>query len=57
MRSAKGSSGATDSANLWLLNHVERIPAGGEVFCINGLEVEIVNASRRQVKKLRIRKV
>jgi putative hemolysin len=48
---------ATDSANLWLLNHVERIPAGGEVFCINGLEVEIVNASRRQVKKLRIRKV
>ena len=47
----------TDSANLWLLNHVERIPAAGEVFRIDGLEVEIVNASRRQVKKLRIRKI
>ncbi len=48
---------ATDSANLWLLDHVERIPAAGEVFRIDGLEAEIVNASRRQVKKLRIRKV
>lgn len=48
---------ATDSANLWLLNHVERIPEAGEVFRIDGLEAEIVNASRRQVKKVRIRKV
>ena len=48
---------ATDSANLWLLNHVQRIPAAGEVFRIDGLEVEIVSASRRQVKKLRIRRL
>jgi putative hemolysin len=48
---------ATDSANLWLLNHVQRIPAAGETFRIDGLEVEIVSASRRQVKKLRIRRL
>jgi len=43
-----------DSANLWIISHLERIPAPGETFVIEGLEVRIERASRRRIHEVRI---
>lgn len=44
----------TDSASLWLLSHIERIPTSGEEFDIDGLHVTVTKASRRRIQKLSI---
>jgi magnesium and cobalt transporter len=38
----------------FLLSHVGRVPAVGERFDIDGLSVEVVDAERRRVNKVRI---
>jgi putative hemolysin len=43
-----------DSVNLWIIQHLERIPAPGESFLIEGLEVRIERASRRRIHEVRI---
>ena len=43
-----------DSASLWIISHLERIPAPGETFFIEGLEVRIERASRRRIHEVRI---
>ncbi|MEF8713392.1 MAG: hemolysin family protein [Accumulibacter sp.] len=43
-----------DSANLWIISHLERIPAPGETFVIDGLEVRVERASRRRIHEVRI---
>jgi len=43
-----------DSANLWIISHLERIPAPGESCVIDGLEVRIERASRRRIHEIRI---
>lgn len=45
-----------DSANLWIISHLERIPAPGENFVLEGLEVKIERASRRRIHEVRIRR-
>lgn len=44
----------TDSVNLWIISHLERIPGPGERFVIDGLEVKIERASRRRIHEVRI---
>ncbi|MCP4699754.1 MAG: HlyC/CorC family transporter, partial [Gammaproteobacteria bacterium] len=44
----------TDSVNLWILNQIERIPAQGEHFNIEGLEVVVEKASQRRIHQVRI---
>lgn len=44
----------TDTVSLWILNHAERIPEAGERFQINGLDVYVENATRRQIERVRI---
>lgn len=44
----------TDSLNLWIIHHLERIPSPGERFLIEGLEVRIERASRRRIHEVRI---
>ncbi len=44
----------TDSVSLWLLNRIERIPATGEKFDLDGLHVTVTKASRRRIQKLSI---
>lgn len=43
-----------DSANLWIISHLERIPAVGEDIVVDGLEVKIERASRRRIHEVRI---
>jgi CBS domain containing-hemolysin-like protein len=43
-----------DSVNLWIIRHLERIPAPGETFVIEGLAVKIERASRRRIHEVRI---
>jgi putative hemolysin len=45
-----------DSANLWIITHLERIPAAGECLVLEGLEVKIERASRRRIHEVRIRR-
>jgi hypothetical protein len=45
-----------DSVNLWIIRSLERIPAPGESFQIEGLEVKIERASRRRIHEVRIRR-
>jgi len=45
-----------DSVNLWIIRSLERIPAPGETFLIEGLEVRIERASRRRIHEVRIRR-
>ncbi|EXI85327.1 MAG: Magnesium and cobalt efflux protein CorC [Candidatus Accumulibacter regalis] len=45
-----------DSANLWIITHLERIPAAGECVVLEGLEVKIERASRRRIHEVRIRR-
>jgi Mg2+/Co2+ transporter CorC len=40
--------------NLWIISHLERIPAPGETFVIEGLAVRIERASRRRIHEVRI---
>jgi CBS domain containing-hemolysin-like protein len=42
--------------NLWIIRNLERIPAPGESFQIEGLEVKIERASRRRIHEVRIRR-
>lgn len=44
----------TDSVNLWIITHLERIPLPGERFILEGLEVRIERASRRRIHEVRI---
>jgi len=46
----------TDPVSLWILNHTEYIPAVGERFVIDGLEVVVEKASRRRIKQVRVRR-
>lgn len=43
-----------DSVNLWIIRHLERIPAPGETCVIDGLAVKIERASRRRIHEVRI---
>jgi putative hemolysin len=38
----------------FLLSHVGRVPAPGETFDIDGLHVEVIDAERRRIRKVRI---
>jgi putative hemolysin len=38
----------------FLLSHIGRVPAVGERFDIDGLSVEVVDAERRRINKVRI---
>jgi CBS domain containing-hemolysin-like protein len=40
----------------YLLSHLGRVPAKGETFEIDGLSVEVLDAERRRVNKVRIRR-
>ncbi len=42
----------TDTINLWILNHAERLPKTGEHFTIDGLAVTVEKASRRRIKQV-----
>jgi CBS domain containing-hemolysin-like protein len=44
----------TDSVNLWIISHLERIPSPGEQFILEGLEVRIERASRRRIHEVRV---
>lgn len=46
----------TDSVSLWILNFTEEIPAANTQMGIDGLAVEIVNASPRRIHQVRIRR-
>lgn len=46
----------TDPVSLWILDHIEYIPAVGERFVIDGLEVVVEKASRRRIKQVRVRR-
>ena len=46
----------TDTVSLWILKKIKIIPATGEKFVINGLEVSIRDASNRQIKQVHIRR-
>jgi CBS domain containing-hemolysin-like protein len=45
----------TDTVNYWVINHAEHIPSAGEKFSIDGLEVVIESASRRSIRRVRLR--
>ncbi len=44
----------TDPVSLWILNHTEYIPAVGERFTIDRLDVIVESGSRRRIKEVRI---
>jgi len=46
----------TDSVSLWILNFTEEIPAVNTQMGIDGLAVEILNASPRRIHQVRIRR-
>jgi CBS domain containing-hemolysin-like protein len=39
------------------LTHLGRVPAYGEVFDIDGLHIEVVEAERRRIKRVRVRRL
>ncbi|WP_313953176.1 hemolysin family protein [Accumulibacter sp.] len=45
-----------DSVNLWIISHLERIPAAGESVVLEGFDVKIERASRRRIHEVRIRR-
>jgi CBS domain containing-hemolysin-like protein len=45
----------TDTVNFWVIDHVEHIPSAGEKFKIDGLEVVIESASKRRIRRVRLR--
>ncbi|HYQ73106.1 MAG TPA: transporter associated domain-containing protein, partial [Gammaproteobacteria bacterium] len=46
----------TDTVSLWVLNHTESIPQADEKFLIDGMEVTILEASSRNIKKVDIQR-
>ena len=46
----------TDTIRLWVLTHVESIPKVDEVFRIDGFEVTILDATPRQIDRVRVRR-
>jgi CBS domain containing-hemolysin-like protein len=40
----------------FLLSHIGRVPAVGERFDVDGLSIEVIDAERRRVNKVRISK-
>jgi len=46
----------TDTVSLWVLQKIEVIPMPGEKFVIDGLDVEIREATRRSIDTVRIRR-
>lgn len=46
----------TDTVSLWILQHFKVIPATGEKFFVDGLEVSINEASSRRIEKVHIRR-
>ncbi len=40
----------------FLLSHLGRVPAVGEKFDIDGLDVEVLEAERRRIDKVRVRR-
>nr|CAX83937.1 conserved uncharacterized protein [uncultured bacterium] len=44
----------SDTVSMWILHHVQRIPAATETFVIDGLSVTIVRATRRRIMQVRI---
>jgi CBS domain containing-hemolysin-like protein len=46
----------TDTVSFWVLSHIEYIPKEQEVFSIDGLEVTIVKASSKTIKRIIIRR-
>jgi CBS domain containing-hemolysin-like protein len=49
--------GAFETVGGYVLARVGRVPAVGEHFTVDGLEIEILEAERRRIHKVRIRKV
>lgn len=47
---------ATDTVSLWILRQAKVIPATGEQFMIDGLEVSILEASNRRIKQVHLRR-
>jgi CBS domain containing-hemolysin-like protein len=45
----------TDSVSRWIVNDIERIPRTDEQFEIDGLTVEIRQASGRRIHKVKIK--
>ena len=41
----------------YLLAHVGRVPAVGETFEIDGLSVEVLEAERRRINRVRVRRL
>ena len=41
----------------YLLAHVGRVPAVGESFEIDGLSVEVLEAERRRINRVRVRRL
>jgi CBS domain containing-hemolysin-like protein len=42
----------TDTVNLWILSHTERIPCQDERFLLDGLEIHVKNASERRIRQV-----
>ncbi|MBT3196988.1 MAG: HlyC/CorC family transporter, partial [Gammaproteobacteria bacterium] len=45
----------TDRVNYWILKHIERIPNSGEVLQLEGVEVEIEQATQRRIESILVR--
>jgi len=41
----------------FILSHAGRVPSPGEVFEVSGLQIEVLEAERRRVNKVRVRKL
>jgi len=42
----------TDTVNRWILEHTGRIPAQGERFALDGLDIQVQNASERRIRQV-----
>jgi CBS domain containing-hemolysin-like protein len=42
----------TDTVNLWILSHTERIPCQDERFMLDGLQIHVKNASERRIRQV-----
>ncbi len=47
----------TDTVSLWVLSHTEYIPQENETFNIDALEVTVMKASKRRIKRVNIRRL
>lgn len=45
----------TDTVNRWILEHIGRIPSQGECFTLDGLQIEVHDASARRIRQVRLR--